>query len=248
MKMFELLEAKIGRWAIAAGAAILVILLLALHFACHQRQPGSPRGPIAALPLLASTSAPLGPTPPPPAAVAQASAATSTHVHIVIRHWPRQWAAPGTGGGRQLQAGGRPAPVGTDSGSTAAAIGADSPPIEIDVTTSSTASTSAAATASTPVLATSTQIAQAAAPGHGRLGVLAATVPGILAIDLEALQLQTPWWLVGQPIEVGLDAEANLVEAGVGVIVGSKAFVETGGYLGYDGHQRGIYVGGGLRF
>ena len=245
--MFELIEAKIGRWAIAAGAAILAILLLALHFASHSRPSGSPRRPIAGLPLVASTPAPMEPTPPPAAAVAQAVAATSTHVHIVIRRWPRQWAAPGQGGGSQLQAGG-PAPGGPVSGPTAGAIATDSPPIEIDVTTTSTASSTAAATASAPSQVAGVSPTQLPVPSHGRIGILAATVPGIFSVDVEALQLRTPWWLVGQPIEVGLDAEANLTEAGAGISVGSKAFIEGGGYLGYSLRQRGVYVGGGLRF
>ena len=244
--MFEFIEAKIGRWAIAAGAAVLVALLLVLHFSC-QRQPGSPRRPIDGLPLVAGTPAPVAPTPPPAAAVAQAAAATSTHVHLVIRHWPRQWPAPGAGGGNPVQAGeGRAS--GTDSGSTDMATATDSTPIEIDVTTTSTASSTAAATASAPSLAAELQPARSVAPSHGSIGVLASTVPGVLAVDVEALQLSTPWWLVGQPLEVGLDAEANLAEVGAGVSVGSKAFVEAGGYLGYSGRQRGIYVGGGIRF
>ena len=246
--MFEFIEAKIGRWAIAVGAAVVIILLLALHFACHRREPGSPRRPIAGLPLVAITPTPTEPTPPPHSAVAQAAAATSTHVHIVIRHWPTQWAVPGPGGGSQVQAGGRPAPGGSVSGSTDAAIASDSPPIEIDVTTTSTASSTAAAKVSAPSLAAAIPPAQPLVPDHGRIGVLVATVPGILAVDVEGLQLRTPRWLVGQPTEVGLDAEANLAEAGAGISVGSKAFVEAGGYLGYNGRQRGFYVGGGLRF
>ena len=246
--MLEFLEAKIGRWAMAVAAGVLIILLLVLRLACHQRLPGSPRRPIAVLPLVAGTPAPMLPTPAPTVAVAQAAAATLTHVHIVIRHWPRKRAAPGAGGRKPVQAGEGPALGGTDSGSTVAAIGTDSPPIEIDVTTSSTASSTAAATASAPSLPATIPPVRRGVPTHGRIGVLATTVPGILAVDFEALQLRTPWWLVGQPIEVGLDAEANFAEAGAGISVGSKAFVEAGGCLGYYGRQRGIYVGGGLRF
>ncbi len=245
--MLEFIEAKIGRWAVLSGAAVVVALLLVLHFTCHQRQPGSPRRPVAGLPLVAGTPAPMGPTPPAASALAQAAAATSTHVHIVIRHWPQQWAAPGPGGGRQLQAGG-PAPDNTGSGSVAATIATEPPPIEIDVTTSSTASSTAAATASAPSQVAGVSPTQLPVPSHGRIGVLAATIPGILSVDVEALQLRTPWWLVGQPLEVGLDAEANLAEAGAGISVGSKAFIEGGGYLGYSLRQRGVYVGAGLRF
>ncbi|MBU6428052.1 MAG: hypothetical protein KGR26_03500 [Cyanobacteria bacterium REEB65] len=248
MKMFEFIEAKIGRWAIAVGAVVLVALLLVLHFACHQRQPGSPRGSIAGLPLVAGMPGPMVPTSPPPAAVAQATTATSTHVHIVIRHWPRQWIAPGAGGGKPAQVGESPAPGGTASGSTAAAIGADSSPIEIDVTTSSTARSTAATTASAPSQVAAAMPTQLPVPNHGRIGVLAATVPGVLAVDVEAFQLRTPWWLVGQPIEVGLDAEANLAEVGGGISLGSKAFLEAGGYTTYHGDQLGLYLGGGLRF
>ena len=244
--MFEFIEAKIERWAIAAGAAVLVALLLVLHFACHQRQPGSPKSPIAGLPTLVGSSAPVNPTPPPAVALAQAAAATSTRVHIVIRRWPMSWPAAPSGNGV-------PDRVATASGSVSpqappSVIATDSPPIEIDVTTTSTASSTAAATASAPSLASAFPPGQTPVPSHGRIGVLAATVPGILAIDVEALQLRTPRWLVGQPVEVGLDAEANLAEVGAGVGVGSKAFVEAGGDVGYRSRQYGIYIGGGLRF
>ena len=136
----------------------------------------------------------------------------------------------------------------TSSGSGATSASTpDSPPIEIDVTTTSVASASASATASLP-----SQVAAIRSPlavqDHGRIGLLAATVPGVLAVDFEALQLRTPWWLVGQPIEVGLDAEANLAEAGAGISVGSKAFLAAGGFLGYSLRERGLYLGAGLRF
>ncbi len=189
------------------------------------------------------------PTPPPTAAIGQAVAATSTHVHIVIRHWPRQWVGPGSGGEKPVtRVAERPTPGVVPSGSTAVATATDSPPIEIDVTTTATSSAMAAATASPPEPAAPISPAGSAAPSHGRIGVLAATIPGVFAFDVEALQLRTPWWLVGQPIEVGLEAEANLAEAGAGITIGSKAFVEGGSYLGFDGRQRGLFVGGGLRF
>ena len=83
--MFEFIEAKIGRWAIAAGAAVLVALLLVLHFACHQRQPGSPKSPIAGLPTLVGSSAPVNPTPPPAVARRRPSRSTRRLPRITAR-------------------------------------------------------------------------------------------------------------------------------------------------------------------
>ena len=242
--MFEFIEAKIGRWAIAVGAAVLVIVLLVLHFIWHRRIPLQPGAPIAAAPGIPGSATPSSPS-SRPAAVAQATAATTTHVHIVIRRWPRSWPAAPSGSGV-------PDRVATASGSVSpqappSVIATDSPPIEIDVTTTSTASSTAAATASAPSLAAAVTVAQHPMLRHGRIGVLAATVPGVLAIDVEALQFRTPWWLVGQPLEVGLDAEANLAEAGAGISVGSNVYVEAGGFTTYRGGQRGLYLGGGLR-
>ncbi len=252
MKILDDIEVKVGRWAIAAVAIVLVILLLVAHFVWHRRNPVHAVAPIASVPGNPAAVTPSRPTPRPVAAVAQAAAATSTHVHITIHRWPHSWSAVASrrraparvNGGSGTSSG---MGAGSDSSSaTPDTLVSDSPPIEIDVTTTSTATSSASATASAPIATIPVQASMV--PTHGRVGMLAATVPAILALDIQALQLHTPWWLVGQPIELSLDAEANLAEVGAGISVGSKAFVEAGGDVSYSGRERGIYIGGGLRF
>lgn len=250
MKILDAVEAKVGRWALGSVAIALVILLLVIHFVWHPRKPEQAIAPIAPAPGVPAVAPPGSPTPPPVAAVAQATATTTTHFHIVLRRWPTSGpAAPlrGEVPARRGKLAETATAYGSDAPLAAPSAGAtDSPPIEIDVTTTTAASTSAAATAPAP--ATGTFLARPQLPTHGRIGVLAATVPGVLAVDVEALQVRTPWWLIGQPVEVGLDAEASLAEAGAGIALGSKVFAEAGGFVTYKGIQPGICVGAGLRF
>jgi hypothetical protein len=83
---------------------------------------------------------------------------------------------------------------------------------------------------------------------HGRIGVIAGLMPGVLAADLELVKVDVPHGLVGVPFEVGVDLEANHLQAGAAVTVGAKAFGMAGAFTTWRGDQRGLLLGAGLRF
>jgi hypothetical protein len=82
--------------------------------------------------------------------------------------------------------------------------------------------------------------------GHARLGVIAGTVPGVLALDFQVARLEVPPWVVGVPLEIGMDVEGNPQQIGAGLSVGGKAFAAGGGYMSTTGP--GWFLGLGLRF
>lgn len=82
--------------------------------------------------------------------------------------------------------------------------------------------------------------------GHARLGVIAGSFPGVLALDFQVASLEVPPWVVGVPLELGLDVEGNPQQIGAGLSVGGKAFAAGGGYLSTTGP--GWFLGLGLRF
>ncbi|MNY37411.1 hypothetical protein D3C86_1719730 [compost metagenome] len=75
---------------------------------------------------------------------------------------------------------------------------------------------------------------------------MVATVPGAIALTYQVTDVEIPPWVLGTPLELGLEVEGNLNQLGAGVSVGGKAFASAGGYLGWDGP--GWYVGLGMRF
>jgi hypothetical protein len=83
---------------------------------------------------------------------------------------------------------------------------------------------------------------------HARLGVIAATLPGVLALDYQLARLDLPPWLLGVPLELGLDAAVNLEAGAVGATVGSKAFAGAWAYSRWNLSDQGVAVGLGLRF
>lgn len=85
-------------------------------------------------------------------------------------------------------------------------------------------------------------------PDHGRVGVILATMPGAVALDVELLRAELPPWLLGAPMEVGLDVAGNLEAGAVGLSCGSKAFILAGAWSRYNLSDRGWYVGAGMRF
>lgn len=88
-------------------------------------------------------------------------------------------------------------------------------------------------------------------PDHGRLGVIAATMPGIIAADLQLIALDVSpatRWLVDVDMELGLDVAGNLEAGAVGVTAGGKAFVGVYGWSRWNLGAQGIGVGVGLRF
>ncbi|MBO9542720.1 hypothetical protein J7643_19195 [bacterium] len=115
--------------------------------------------------------------------------------------------------------------------------------IELTQTTSAVAASEVTSSAAVPVAAP-----RDALPTHGRLGVVLTTMPGMLAADVQLARVEVPPWVVGAPLEVGLDLVGNLEAGGAGVSVGDKAFAFTGAWSTWDGRERGIALGAGLRF
>lgn len=119
--------------------------------------------------------------------------------------------------------------------------------IEFEQVLTSAATSSVQASASIDHFRDATEMV----PGHGRLGVIAATMPGILAADLQLLRLDVSpltRWLVDVDMEVGVDTIINLEAIGSGVTVGSKDFVGVYGWNRWNMSGQGVAVGVGLRF
>lgn len=92
---------------------------------------------------------------------------------------------------------------------------------------------------------------QSVESSHGHLGIIVATMPGILAADLQLLRLDVSpltRWLVDVPLEVGVDAVGNLEAGGVGVSAGGKAFALAGVWSRWNLSGQGVGLGVGLRF
>lgn len=124
---------------------------------------------------------------------------------------------------------------------------ADSDEIVIEVSQAIAATSCAGASASesphAPQIPTSSE--------HGRLGVIAATMPGILAADLQLLRFDVSpatRWLVGVPLEVGLDVAGNLEAGAVGASIGGKAYVIVGAWSRWNLSAQGVAGGIGVRF
>ncbi|MNT50442.1 hypothetical protein D3C72_1873620 [compost metagenome] len=81
---------------------------------------------------------------------------------------------------------------------------------------------------------------------HARLGVFVGTVPGAIALTYQVTDVEIPPWVLGTPLELGLEVEGNAQQLGAGVSLGAKAFATAGGYVGWAGP--GWYVGLGTRF
>lgn len=111
------------------------------------------------------------------------------------------------------------------------------------IAASASATSSAAASASVPNLLHPVD----SSPDHSRLGVLLAYPVG-LALDVEVLQLQVPAWLVGAPLEVGLDVTGNASQVGAGLSVGGKWFAVGGAWTAWTLGDRGLFLAIGARF
>ncbi len=86
---------------------------------------------------------------------------------------------------------------------------------------------------------------------HGRLGVIAATMPGILAADLQLVRLDVSpvtRLLADVDMEVGADLAGNLEAGAVGVSAGGKAFALAGVWSRWDMRGQGVALAAGLRF
>ncbi|MNT23828.1 hypothetical protein D3C72_1592660 [compost metagenome] len=85
-------------------------------------------------------------------------------------------------------------------------------------------------------------------PGHARLGVIVATVPGTIALTYQMADVEFPPWVLGTRLSIGMDAAANLEAAAVGVTIGSKAFVGAYGWSRWCLGEQGWALGIGMRF
>ena len=72
---------------------------------------------------------------------------------------------------------------------------------------------------------------------YSSIGIIAGTLPGIIALDWRAIHLGP----------IGLDLAANHRSVSVGISAGGKFFGLAGGYQGFDG-GRGYFAGAGVRF
>lgn len=104
----------------------------------------------------------------------------------------------------------------------------------------------AVATASAP------QAAEAVEPEYSRLGAMVGTFPGVAAFTFQAVRVPVPATVVGVKVDIGIDIEANLDQAGVALTVGRKAFIAAGGHVTHPraaaAATLGWHVGVGLRF
>lgn len=123
--------------------------------------------------------------------------------------------------------------------------GADYGPMVIEIEQVLSASATASAEASASVAANYLQPVESS---HGRLGIIAATMPGILAADLEIARLDVPPWLVGVPLEVGADVAGNLEAGAVGATVGGKGYVGGYAWSRWNLSAQGLAAAIGLRF
>ncbi|MNX96329.1 hypothetical protein D3C86_1286410 [compost metagenome] len=213
--------------ALAAAGALLLLALIALS-TCSTPAPSPPA------PVKVSNSRPL-PTPAATAIASSSAAATASQaVRVTIRrpvepHAP-QTRAKNLRNGTETQAG---------SGGPHAQ---DFEEIVIEVTQTATAAASSEASASAQPVSDPYKF------DHARLGLIALTAPGILAIDYQLTRIDVPPWLFGLPLELGLDVATNLEAGALGVTAGGKAFAGGYAWSRWDLGAQGLAAGVGLRF
>lgn len=94
------------------------------------------------------------------------------------------------------------------------------------------------------------------AEGHARLGVLAGTFPGFVALDVQLvrgtpLRTLSDWRVLPEAageLEVSLDLEANLNQAGLAIATGDKVFAALGYQASWAPAGHGPFIGVGMRF
>ncbi len=74
------------------------------------------------------------------------------------------------------------------------------------------------------------------------------TFPGLVALDVELVRLDVPPWMLGTPLELGIDVGAGPGAAVAGVSVGGKAYLAGGAWSRWTLTEQGIWAGAGLRF
>lgn len=203
-----------------AGALLMAVLGLAR---CKPPDPTVPRAPLPAA------------SPAPAAqAIANSSTATTLSNDLEIIVPPR----------RQLpnREGLKTAQHPEEPGGPPRVSAPEEEPIVIRIRQTATAAASSEASASVHHLGSVTDMVHQ----HARLGAMVGTMPGAIALTYQLADVEIPPWVLGTPLELGLDVEGNLSQIGAGVSVGGKAFAAGGGYLGWNGP--GLYLGLGMRF
>ena len=176
-------------------------------------------------------------------AVTQATATASQVVKVTITRKPTAQDAPQAT--KQVRPGGLSL-IGTDGGSTAPTDGES-----ITIEVSQAVGVAAGASASVKPDLMVQPVSNPYKFDHARLGVIAATMPGILAADyqllrLDASPLSRP--VLGVDLELGLDAAVNLEAGAVGVTAGKKAFTGAYYWSRWNLSEQGLAAGVGLRF
>lgn len=123
--------------------------------------------------------------------------------------------------------------------------------IEVSQAISAAATSSAQASASVSPKTSEIGLASGSRDENGRLAVIAATMPGVLAADLQLLSLDASpvtQPLVGVDLELGLDVAGNLEAGAVGATAGGKAFVGAYYWSRWNLSAQGLAAGIGLRF
>lgn len=111
-------------------------------------------------------------------------------------------------------------------------------------------------TAPPHVLHTPLPVLMAERPNHTRIGVVAGTFPGLLALDVQILRGYplTPLanWSVLPPevktLELSLDLEFNSHQAGLSLAAGDKLFGSVGYFGSWTELSHGPFIGIGMRF
>lgn len=122
---------------------------------------------------------------------------------------------------------------------------------EVVIRTTATGTATAAATSSAEVRPQGGDNVVDNRQEYARLGVTAATAPGVLMADLQVLRFEMGGLtrpVFGVDVGLGVDIVANLQAVGAGVSLGGKAYAAAGGWTRWDLGGQGVYLGAGLRF
>lgn len=210
----------------AAGAFLLLPLGLALS-TCSTPPP-----------VKVTDSLPLNPS-PAAQSTAHATATASQAVKVTITRKPTAQDA------LQATKHGGPGGLSLDDRQGGSTAPTEAETITIEVSQAVGVAAGASASVSAPTFGNLPKV------DHARLGLVALTAPGILALDyqllrLDASPLSRP--VFGVDLELGLDVAANAQVGALGVTAGGKAFAGAWAWSKWDLGAQGLAAGFGLRF
>lgn len=107
-----------------------------------------------------------------------------------------------------------------------------------------------------PVLHTPLPVMTSEGPRHTRIGVVAGTFPGVLALDVQLIRGYPLGFLANwsvlphevRTLELSLDAEFNGQQAGLSLSAGDKVFASLGYFGSWSELSHGPFIGIGMRF